>query len=110
VRQATRRESELGNRWTLVALPAGSHHPTVADIGSNIDEKLSSGVAIDQICHDVPFFGWPMTVAVAQHIYAGSYHQNPADFELDLSGPKTSALLWGWERRSLFHVAVTVTL
>ena len=51
-----RRESELGNRWTLVALPVGSHHQTVADIGSNVGEKLSSGVAIDRICHDVPFF------------------------------------------------------
>ena len=39
-------------------------------------------------------------VAVAQHIFAGSYHQNLAYFELDLSGPETGVLLWDRERSS----------
>ena len=95
-----RRELGLRNHWTLAALPAGSHHSTVADIGSKVDEKLSSGVAIDQICHDILVFGWPTMVAVAQHIFAGSYHQNLAHFEWDLSSPETGVLLWDRERSS----------
>ena len=49
-------------------------------------------------------------MAVAQHIFAGSYHQNLVNFELDLSGPETGVLLWDWERSSWFHVAVAVTV